>query len=48
MMLSMYTYLASFVRFDMSLGAASAWMMLLISLVMCGFFIALVRRRDAN
>jgi multiple sugar transport system permease protein len=48
MVLSMYTYLASFVRFDMSLGAASAWMMLLISLVMCGFFIALVRRRDAN
>jgi multiple sugar transport system permease protein len=48
MVLSMYTYLASFVRFDMSLGAASAWMMLLISLIMCGFFIALVRRRDAN
>jgi multiple sugar transport system permease protein len=48
MTLSMYTYLASFVRFDLSLGAAAAWMMLLISLVMCGFFIALVRRRDAN
>jgi multiple sugar transport system permease protein len=48
MVLSMYTYLASFVRFDMSLGAASAWMMLLISMIMCGFFIALVRRRDAN
>jgi multiple sugar transport system permease protein len=48
MVLSMYTYLASFVRFDMSLGAASSWMMLLISLIMCAFFIALVRRRDAN
>ncbi len=48
MTLSMYTYLASFVRFDLSLGAAAAWMMLLISLIMCGFFIALVRRRDAN
>jgi multiple sugar transport system permease protein len=48
MLLSMYTYLASFVRFDLSLGAASSWMMLLISLVMCGCFIALVRRRDAN
>jgi multiple sugar transport system permease protein len=48
MMLSMYTYLASFVRFDLSLGAASSWMMLLISFVMCGCFIALVRRRDAN
>ena len=48
MMLSMYTYLASFVRFDLSLGAAASWMMLLISLVMCGCFIALVRRREAN
>lgn len=48
MMLSMYTYLASFVRFDLSLGAASSWMMLLISLVLCGCFIALVRRRDAS
>ncbi len=48
MVLSMYTYLASFVRFDLSLGAAASWMMLLISLIMCGCFIALVRRRDAN
>jgi multiple sugar transport system permease protein len=48
MVLSMYTYLASFVRFDLSLGAASSWMMLLMSLIMCGCFIALVRRRDAN
>jgi multiple sugar transport system permease protein len=48
MVLSMYTYLASFVRFDLSLGAASSWMMLLISLILCGCFIALVRRRDAN
>jgi multiple sugar transport system permease protein len=48
MVLSMYTYLASFVRFDLSLGAASSWMMLLISLIMCGCFIVLVRRRDAN
>ena len=48
MVLSMYTYLASFVRFDLSLGSAASWMMLLISLIMCGCFIALVRRRDAN
>ncbi len=48
MTLSMYTYLASFVRFDLSLGAASSWMMLVISLVLCGCFIALVRRRDAS
>ena len=48
MVLSMYTYLASFVRFDLSLGAAASWMMLLISLVLCGCFIAVVRRRDAT
>ena len=48
MVLSMYTYLASFVRFDLSLGATAAWMMLLISLVMCGCFILVVRRREAN
>jgi multiple sugar transport system permease protein len=48
MVLSMYTYLASFVRFDLSLGAAAAWMMLVISLIMTGCFIALVRRREAN
>lgn len=45
MVLSMFTYLASFVRFDMSLGAAASWMMLLISVVLCGIFIGLVRRR---
>jgi multiple sugar transport system permease protein len=48
MTLSMYTYLASFVRFDLSLAAASSWMMLLISLVLCAGFIAVVRRRDAT
>jgi multiple sugar transport system permease protein len=48
MLLSMYTYMASFVRFDLSLGAAAAWMMLLISLILTGCFIALVRRREAS
>jgi multiple sugar transport system permease protein len=48
MTLSMYTYLASFVRFDLSLAAASSWMMLLISLILCVCFIAVVRRRDAT
>ena len=48
MLMSMYTYMASFVRFDLSLGAAAAWMMLLISLIMTGCFIAIVRRREAN
>lgn len=45
MVLSMFTYLASFVRFDLSLGAASSWMMLVISLLMCLAFIAVIRRR---
>jgi multiple sugar transport system permease protein len=45
MVLSMYTYLASFVRFDMSLGAAASWVMMLISVAMCGLFILLIRRR---
>lgn len=48
MVLSMYTYLASFVRFDLSLGAAASWLMLVMSLIMCGMFIAVVRRRDAS
>jgi multiple sugar transport system permease protein len=48
MTLSMYTYLASFVRFDLSLAAASSWMMLLISLILCACFIVVVRRRDAT
>jgi len=48
MVLSMFTYLASFVRFDFSLGAASSWLMLLISMVLCLGFIATIRRRDAH
>ncbi|HXT79761.1 MAG TPA: sugar ABC transporter permease [Acetobacteraceae bacterium] len=48
MVLSMYTYLTSFVRFDLSLGAAASWMMLLMSLLLCLFFIAVIRRRDAT
>jgi multiple sugar transport system permease protein len=48
MVLSMYTYLATFVRFDFSLGAAASWMMLLMSMLMCLFFIASIRRWDAH
>jgi multiple sugar transport system permease protein len=47
MVLSMYTYLSSFVRFDLSLGAAASWMMLLMSMALCLFFIAVIRRREA-
>ncbi|MBV9365711.1 MAG: sugar ABC transporter permease [Solirubrobacterales bacterium] len=46
MVLSMFTYQASFVRFDMSLGAAASWVMLLISLLLCLFFIVVIRRRE--
>jgi multiple sugar transport system permease protein len=48
MTLSMFTYLASFVRFDLSLGAAASWLMLLMCLLLCLFFIAVIRRREAN
>jgi multiple sugar transport system permease protein len=48
MVLSMFTYLTSFVRFDFSLGAAASWMMLVMALLMCLFFIAVIRRRDAH
>ena len=48
MTLSMFTYLASFVQFDLSLGAAASWLMLLMCLLLCLFFIAAIRRREAN
>jgi multiple sugar transport system permease protein len=48
MVLSMFIYLTSFVRFDFSLGAAASWVMLLISMITCLFFIVTIRRRDAH
>jgi len=48
MSLSMFTYLASFVRFDLSLGAAASWLMLVMCLMLCVFFILVIRRREAN
>jgi len=47
MVLSMFTYLMSFVRFDFGLGAAASWLMLLMALLVCLFFIAVIRRREA-
>jgi multiple sugar transport system permease protein len=44
LMLSVYTYQASFVQFDLSLGAAAAWIMLLIALIACLAFAALIGR----
>jgi multiple sugar transport system permease protein len=46
MVLSMLTYLMSFVRFDFSLGAAASWLMLLMAMLICLFFIAVIRRRE--
>lgn len=48
MVLSMFTYMASFVRFDLSLGAAASWVMLLISLLLCLAFIAVIRQRGTR
>jgi multiple sugar transport system permease protein len=48
MVLSMFTYLTSFVRFDFSLGAAASWVMLFISMITCLLFIVTIRRRDAH
>ena len=46
-LLSIYTYVTSFVSFDMSLAAAASWVMLLIAFVFCLTFVLVVRRRDA-
>jgi multiple sugar transport system permease protein len=48
MVLSMFTYLISFVRFDFGLGAAASWLMLLMALLVCLFFIAVIRRREVT
>jgi multiple sugar transport system permease protein len=47
MVLSMYTYLMTFVQFDFSIGAAAAWLMLLMALALCMLFILAIRRREA-
>ncbi|HVC63332.1 MAG TPA: sugar ABC transporter permease [Acetobacteraceae bacterium] len=48
LLLSMYTYQASFVQFDLSLGAAASWVMLLIALIACLGFVALIGRRETR
>lgn len=48
LLLSVYTYQASFVQFDLSLGAAASWVMLLIALVACLGFVVLLGRRGAR
>ena len=47
-LLSIYTYVTSFQSSDMSLAAASSWVMLALALVFClGFVLFSIRRRDA-
>jgi multiple sugar transport system permease protein len=48
LLLSVYTYQASFVQFDLSLGAAASWVMLLIALAVCLTFVAVIRRRATS
>ena len=47
LLLSVYTFQASFVQFDLSLGAAASWLMLVIALAVCLAFIAVIRRRGS-
>jgi multiple sugar transport system permease protein len=48
LLLSVYTYQASFVQFDLSLGAAASWVMLLIALLACLAFVVVIGRRDTR
>jgi multiple sugar transport system permease protein len=45
-LLSVYTFMTSFFAFDMSLGAAASWIMLLIVFVFCVLFVAASRRKE--
>ena len=47
-LLSIYTYVTSFQSSDMSLAAASSWVMLAIALAFCLAFVLVIRRRDAH
>jgi multiple sugar transport system permease protein len=43
-LLSIFTYTASFISFDLSLGAAASWLMLAMAMAACLAFIAVLRR----
>jgi multiple sugar transport system permease protein len=45
-LLSVYTFEASFLSFDLTLAAASSWVMLAIVLVFCVLFVAATRRKE--
>ena len=44
MLLSIFTYMTSFVSFDLSLAAAASWFMLGVALLLCGCFILALRQ----
>jgi multiple sugar transport system permease protein len=48
MLISIFTYTTSFFSFDLSLGAAASWMMRVVSLLMCGAFILVIRREQSD
>jgi multiple sugar transport system permease protein len=48
MLLSIFTYMISFLHFDLSLGAAASWMMLLMVLLACAALILIVRRGGSH
>jgi multiple sugar transport system permease protein len=45
MVLSLFTYLTSFVSYDLGLSAAAAWLTLILTLALCGTLLLIVRRR---
>ncbi|MDK1373647.1 MULTISPECIES: sugar ABC transporter permease [unclassified Sinorhizobium] len=45
-LLSVYTFEASFLSFDLTLAAASSWVMLFIVLIFCVFFILATKRKE--
>jgi multiple sugar transport system permease protein len=50
MFLSLFTYMTSFVSYDLGLSAAAAWLTLFLTLVLCGAIILGIRwkgRRNA-
>ena len=46
--LSIFTYILSFVQFDLGLGAAASWIMVCIVLMVCAILIRILQREDAR
>lgn len=45
MLLSIFTYVVTFVSFDLGLGAATSWLMLIVAMFLCAIFIHVLRDR---